>query len=287
MAEETTRKEFELLTRVRILPGAIGVYSFGLDQVSVGEMEEIIVGNRAMSLEDYLSCREMNLIVETFINNSLFEEFFEVIKEMGLAAFDMLLYLHAHPETRPSTIAEIFESFRAATTDCLYTTRKEGEAAISLPEIMERYQSGELGMNELLVHKGMIYLELRDALDLFVDAAIGFLREQGRLEPWCESYFKELAEFVYLRKHKFFELDWEEDQEFEYDFKAVSDINYRVNANNIARFKQNSRFRFQFNSHQKSHIQNALNLYENTPSGIHRLIQRSNLKKMFRMVEEV
>ncbi len=73
MASQETREKFELMTKFRVIPGGLGVYQFGGKEYPIVEIEEIIVGSKDMTFEDYISCRVMNLIIETYVNDAFFE----------------------------------------------------------------------------------------------------------------------------------------------------------------------------------------------------------------------
>ena len=93
MANSETREKFKLLTKHRVLTGAVGRYQFGEKNIPVTEIEEIIVGSKDMTFDDYVSCRKMDLLIETFHNNALFEEFFLSLKTLGISEWECLVYI--------------------------------------------------------------------------------------------------------------------------------------------------------------------------------------------------
>ena len=97
MAAPETRAQYGLQTRFRVIPGCVGMYEFFGETYPVSEIEEIIVGSSSLSFDDYLECRVMNLIVETFYNNALFEEVYGMLHAIGVSPFDSLLYIKSHP----------------------------------------------------------------------------------------------------------------------------------------------------------------------------------------------
>ena len=101
-----TRK---LSTKYRVITGAVGKYQFSDKNIPICEIEEIIVGNNGMSFDDYVSCRVMDLIIETFHNNALFEEFFLGLEKLGIPEFDCLLYIFEHQE---EYIKSFYENIR-------------------------------------------------------------------------------------------------------------------------------------------------------------------------------
>ena len=85
-------------------------------------IEEIIVGSDSLSFDDYLDCRVMNLLVETFYNNALMDEAFATCRALGVSVFDCLLYLKDHPETYSPDVRAIIAEFRTQTMADLFDT---------------------------------------------------------------------------------------------------------------------------------------------------------------------
>ena len=60
------------------------------------------------------------------------------------------------------------------------------------PIFVDAHRSGELGGNEMLIHRAMAYLECNDGLhDALYDAASLYLREMGFLTPLADKYLGE------------------------------------------------------------------------------------------------
>ena len=76
----------------------------------VADIEEIIIATKDLSFEDYISCRVMNLIIETFINNSPFEEVFSVMNNLGISTFEIMEELHKNEEYYPEKVKELAKS---------------------------------------------------------------------------------------------------------------------------------------------------------------------------------
>ena len=88
-------------------------------------MEEIVVGSKDMPFEDYLSCRIMNLFVETYVNNGLCDEIFSAIRAMDISVFEFLIFLNERNDLYSLKLNERIESFLAATRDDLYDTYED------------------------------------------------------------------------------------------------------------------------------------------------------------------
>ncbi len=285
MASEEMRQEFQYLTKFRVIPGGVGIYHFGDRSFRVAEVEEIIVGSKDMSFDDYVSCRVMNLLIETYFNNFLFDEAFAALKVLGLLAFDCLRYISEHPELYTPRMNDILNKFIFATSKDLYDSYEEAMEQVSRPEIIQDYISGELGINELLVYRAELYQQLEDLSLVLQRAVKNCLSAKGQWNALAENYFGQLLEFTLSRKKAVYDYESVIERDFNYDFKALADLKFAVNPTAIEPQAHSFNFKFYHTDQQKSHIKNALNLYLNTPSGIGRLLQRSNLKKMYRQFD--
>jgi tRNA A37 methylthiotransferase MiaB len=287
MATPHTRTKFGLVTKFRIIPGGIGIYQFGSDKVPVAEIEEIIVGSRDMSFDDYISCRVMNLFIETFVNNALCEEVFSALRKMGVSVFDLLVYLSEHDELYTPKVKKILASYIAATKDHLYDSYEDAEQRVLHTDLLKGYLSGEFGANELLEHRALLYAEIDDILTVLTQAIKRFLEEKGLLHGNAADYFDQLRVFLSCRKKETLNTELVIEQEFKYDFEAIQQLDYQIDPRDPNGLHCDARLRFFHDDFQKLHIQNAINVYRNHPDGMARLIQRVNLKKMYRQFERV
>jgi radical SAM superfamily enzyme YgiQ (UPF0313 family) len=283
MASRADRQRYELKTKFRTIPGCVGIYDLLDGKHPVSEIEEIIVGSKDMPFEDYIECRIMNLIVETFYNNSMFEEVFSMVRTLKASVFDCLLHIKNHQEMYTPRIKEIVAEFVRQTSCDLYDSFDEAQAHVLTPEIIEKYIGGELGINELLVHKALLFSEFEDISAMVFEAVRQTLRSRDLLTPAVHSYLSELQTFVVLRKRNALtDTTFIGTADFHFDFESIRDAHYRVDPNSLPILAQPVRLVFYHDEKQKRHIANQTKVYLNTPIGLGRMIQRSNLKLMYR-----
>lgn len=285
MADRKTREKFGMQIKWRIIPTCAGAYEILREKFPVGECEEIVVGNGTLSFEDYLDCRRMNLIIEVFINNALFEEVFGLIHAFGLSRFDFLLFIKENPRFYPEKIKAVFESFLKDTQDDLFETREEVEEFIQAPGNVELYIQGEKGRNELLYHKALCCIYFEETHELIYAAAREFLKERGFFNERISDYLVDLERFSLLRKNKFDKTDVQYEDYFKYDLKSIARKNFEIDPNEL-KPSQTFAIKFSHDQNQISLINRALHIYGASLPGLARMIQRSNLKSMFRKFEQ-
>ena len=223
----------------------------------------------------------MNLIIETFYNNALFEEVFAMLRTMGVPVFDVLCYLHGHEELYSPKVSEIFDSFRDQTMNDLFASYEDAKNIVLTDEIIERYVDGELGINELLVHKGLLYSELGDIAGLLILSVKEVLARRGQLTEAVELYLSQLRDLIVCRKSNILDSEDVVSGPYTFDFEAIQQLEGYIDPNHYPACEPIN-YIFVHSVDQKSHIAKQSLLYCNSPIGLGRFIQRSNLKNMYR-----
>ena len=281
MASLETRKKFKLSTKYRVITGAVGKYQFGKKNIPVCEIEEIIVGNKDMTFDDYVSCRVMNLIIETFHNNALFEEFFLGLEELGIYEFDCLLHIFEHEELYTTKMKEIIANFVKATKVGLYDTYEEAMEQSVKPNRFEQHLSGEIGSLELIEHKAMLYYLLEDLVNVLLNVAKKFMKKQGIFTETKLDYFEQLGNYIICAKSNIINTELEIVKNFNYDWFSIDKLNFKVDLAKLKRSDKEIPHKFFHNPEQKKQITNALKIHPNHPNGAPMLYQQ-NLKTLYR-----
>ena len=283
MANSQTRDRHQLLTKFRTVAGCVGFYNIYGEITPVVEVEEIIVGSKSLPFSDYLECRSMNLVVETFHNHAIFEEVYNLLVTLGVSYCDVLKYIFDNPQLRSEKVSAIFEEFIVQTSKDLYDSEEDAANIVLTPEKMDQYLGGELGINELLVSRCDLLLEFEDICGILFVATESVLSNRGLLSDDVKDYLVELKKFVLLRKQKIISDEFSDyDGFFLFDFLEIAEMGFKIDPNKIRKKNSPIHLKFIQSDSQKSHIRNQFRVYENVPSGISRLIQRSNLKFFFR-----
>ena len=281
MATAETRKKFKLLTKYRVITGAVGKYQFGQKNIPVCEIEEIIVGSKDMTFDDYVSCRVMDLIIETFHNNALFEEFFLGLEKLGIPEFGCLRYIFEHEELYTTKMKEIITSFVKATKIGLYDTYEEAMEQSVKPNRFEQHLSGEIGSLELVEHKARLYFLLEDLVNVLLNVAKKFMKKQDVFTEKNLDYFEQLGSYILCAKSNITNTELEIVKNFNYDWFSIDKLNFDVDPSQLKRSEKGIPHRFFHNPDQKKQIINALKIHPDHPNGAP-MIYQQNLKTLYR-----
>jgi len=286
MASKRDREKYGLVTKFRTLPGNVGNYNILNEEHPVAEIEEIVVGSNTLSMNDYVECRIMNLIIKTFYNNNIFNEIHSMQRAMGISPFDCLVYIKDHEEMYTEKVKKIIESFVSETTEDLFDTREKANEYVLSSNVINKYINGELGTNELFLHSSLLFNEFKDISDLIFESVKRVIKQKGLLTPLIENYLTDLKRFTLMRKN--IPLNNTESVllgEFEYDFESIHKSEYFLNPNSISKLKTPIHLKFFHTNKQQEHITNQQKLYSNHALGLGRMLQQTNLNLVFRSFE--
>ena len=90
LGSKETKVKYKMRTKYRVVPRCYGSYKIFDKESNVAEIEEICTSNNTLSFDDYLECRKMNLIINVFYNDSVFEEIISLIKCLKISIWDWL-----------------------------------------------------------------------------------------------------------------------------------------------------------------------------------------------------
>ncbi len=283
MSSVEDRKKFGFQTKFRTIPGCIGIYDILGKKHSVVEIEEIIVGNSTLSRDDYIECRIMNLIVESFYNNAMFEEVFAMLRAIGVSVMDCFIYIKEHSEIYSERIKEIIKSFVFETAEDLFDTWEDANKYVLKPEIVEKYIGGQLGTNELLLNRLLLFNEFDEMCNLMFTSVMETLRQKALLTKAIKDYLLDLKRFTIMRKKDaLINYETVSNATFKHDFEAIQKAEYRIDPNSFPALEKPLKYQFFHDEKQQKYISDQVKLYSAHAIGLAKLFQRADLRPMFR-----
>ena len=171
---QDNRTQFAFRTRFRVVARNIGEY---LDE-RVVETEEIVVETPDFTFDDYLSTRVFHLLLTIYYYEGNFEEAFELARQEGISAYDLVVRLQSIVEESPHVLGGLFKEFLRESKDELFDT--EGECRAWAEEHYLDLIDGTLGGNLLSKYSmSARFYHVGDAIALLEDALSRELRRKG------------------------------------------------------------------------------------------------------------
>jgi len=229
MALPEQRELYQFDVRFRVFVGCIGTYRIGDEDVPVAEIEEVVVANKTMTFEEWLGCRVMSLLVKIYIDRDYFIEVFGLIRRLGLSAIDLLEVLKNEVIPGQPRLRGLIERFLHKTVEPLFDTLEEAVAFVNDPANVEKFRTGELGGNELLVHRALAYLDYNDDLHRALEnAAAKLIERDGKLDNEMRDYLSEAVRFSRLRKFNPRNFTSDPTDQFSYNFPSAKSQGFQV-----------------------------------------------------------
>lgn len=278
MSSVSSRKEYEMVTKFRVLPRCFGNYQIYGDSISVYEIEEICVANNTMSYQHYLDCRMLNLTVEIFYNSSIFKELTNYLNIKGVETSELISKIHGNALSGSNALQDIYMSFRDETHGNLWSNREELVASMSEDGAVDRYISGELGSNELFKYRAKAFFYRQNDLhNICFDAAKNILDIRGLLECEVENYLDQLMMYSLKKKEGILDVNTSCECEFSYDFIAMENFKFQSEP-----VKKDCKIVFSHSSDQIELMNSYVKQYGNSLNGLGRILLRSHVNKLFR-----
>jgi len=280
MSSNCSIEQHDMTIKYRVMPGAAGIYNFfGID-FKIAEFEKIVVATETLSYADYIECRVMNLFIEIFINNAMFDEFYSVLEMCNVSKFDVIKYIYNNDNLYTLKVQKIIDSFKKDTQKGLFDTYKEILDYVKEDNIIQRHIAGELGNNELLDHKALSYINYSEFMELLYTAIVNMLKNKNTFTAEIDEILNELKEFIITKNGNFKDTSLVIEKTFRHDFSNISSKSFKdiINSKNAG-----IKYKFYHTNNQKSIIESLCKMYNgNSVAGLGRLIQRSNLNVLYR-----
>ena len=115
------------------------------------------------------------------------------------------------------------------------------------------------------------------------ESVIETLKQKELLTPVIENYLLDLKRFTYMRKKDtFVNSESISIAMFKHDFEAIHEAEYQIDPNSLPILEKPLQYKFFHDKEQREHISNQLKLYTAHAVGMGKMLQRTNLRLMFR-----
>lgn len=262
------RAQYGMHTAWRIMPRCFGTYTYRGESFAAAEVEEIVTAQDSLSFEEYLDCRELALTIELVHNSGLFRELWGLCALAGVEWFSLLLGFHA---VRRRYLPELYDDFRRRSVEPLFATRDEALDFASAH--LDLYLTEQIGTNELFNAKARGFFTLQEELHE------GMYREAGVSLAVFADYLEEARAFSLARKRNLLEDAPERSQRFSYDFPALAQVDF---AEDPRLHRRDVDISFGHSAGQRATIDQFVNQYGTSETGLGRIMLRAHLKKLFR-----
>tara|TARA_Y100001936_G_scaffold149484_1_gene145863 strand:+ start:26011 stop:28140 length:2130 start_codon:yes stop_codon:yes gene_type:complete len=285
MGSKSSRDQWKMGTKFRVLPKCYGVYNFDGKEILCAEIEEICVTTESLPIEDYYECRLFALTEGLFYQDRVLVEMYRFLENFGIKASDVLRQLHKNKEKFSEKLLALYASFDNDTRTELWDSKDELREFIKSDRtVIDRYYKGELGKNVLFRHRAIAALELSDSIH---DEVFKIIEEMLKIKNnhvylQYKDYLNELKEFSKLRKRNVFDYEKQYESEFNYDFKTLMEKDFEILPQ---RLEKSVKVRFFTNDEKKLMIKEQIAERGSDVDGIGKILSRTLGSMLLRNVE--
>jgi radical SAM superfamily enzyme YgiQ (UPF0313 family) len=281
MSTPQSRQEHDFVTRFRINPRCFGVYDVMGESKTVVEHEEIVIGSRTLTTEEYLDCRQLDLSVEVFHNSGLFAEMAGVFRHLGLDWFDAIVEAHSQVlAAGGSKLHAIYRRFREANLEGVYLTRDDLLADVR--GRIDEFLTDTDGTNEMATAKARALAgALDEIIDVFV-ASVGVVLARGGVTgPNVEAFLASYRLLLADTRTNFLNQSGVATHTSTLDLEALEAVSFELDPRSLAAAPP-QQYAFEHSDEQKAHIDSLAKQYDvTTIDGIGRVLMRVNPASLF------
>ena len=291
LGSKDTKFKHKMKTKYRVVPRCYGSYNFLGEELNVAEIEEICVANETLSFEDYLECRKMNLIINIFYNDGVFEEILSLIRNLKKPIFDWLLCIYKNSKL------DKFKKFDNFMNDFLNDSEKELwddydslKKFTSNKDSINNFIQGKLGSNLIFKYKSRsLTTDFTEVSKIALFSSREFFSELVAKNKDFGKFIEDVIQYKSCQVSGIFELEKNKSAFFDYNIKQYFQDNKRDNFNlNIGLYKTNNKkeLSFKLSDEQYDQINSYNKLFGKSLEGISRTLSRVYIKKFFRKYDE-
>jgi radical SAM superfamily enzyme YgiQ (UPF0313 family) len=280
LASDESVSRWKMVTRYRAIPRCYGYYDLFGQQINACEIERICVANDNLSLDEYLQCRKMHLVVNLFYNDGVLKEVLRLIRMIGLSPYEWLERIYCDDQNKALT--ELINQFLDESKEELWAGCSEFRAFTRNRETIKRFISGELGANLIFKYRSLAMLRHADDIADVARRALDDLLDKYAKGDECRGLGHELISYGHARLIGLFEaMDADPQITFRYDVVAFSD---QPESERVADYRLNApvTYRFIRTEEQSSTIKRYISIYGASLTGLSRILSKIYVRKLFR-----
>jgi radical SAM superfamily enzyme YgiQ (UPF0313 family) len=190
ISKEEFIKQYENIIRHRVVPRQFSKF----DRNFIFDTEEVVVGTKDMSFEDYLYLRGLSFVIAVFFSAAEFRPLKRFMIEYNIGLDNWIFSIH-ESISEYTSVHKQYLSFMKETEDELFVHRSD---LIEFYQILENYdalESGRLGDNLLRKYKQkLLYENYDNCLDVAVAAAKRIVNDHSE-----EKMINDLARYQSFR----------------------------------------------------------------------------------------
>ena len=276
------RKKWEMKTKFRILQRDFAELSNGKKVI---EYEEVVVGSKTMTFEEYIELRVLAFIIFVTNQGIVFDAIQKLLREQEIDVFELYYGMLTSRKESSENTQNVIEQFKNDTIDELWDSPKELLENFQKDSEYKKLLDGEAGTNVIYHYKAVVISELMsDWTEHVIKSAHKLIQNSNNYNEDLEKQFESVANYCRGLSHNVLGQDRLEtipQYDFEYNIPTWLSPKNNLKLNNF-KLEKKLKVSFEIDDEQYKMVQDNIDVYGHSRIGKSKTLKMLPNQKLWR-----
>ena len=276
------RKKWEMKTKFRVLQRDFAELSNGKKVI---EYEEVVVGSKTMTFEEYIELRVLAFIIFVTNQGIVFDAIQKLLREQEIDVFELYYGMLTSRNESSENTQNVIEQFKNDTIDELWDSPKELLENFQKDSEYKKLLDGEAGTNVIYHYKAVVISELMgDWTEHVIKSAHKLIQNSNNYNEDLEKQFESVANYCRGLSHNVLGQDRLEtipQYDFEYNIPTWLSPKNNLKLNNF-KLEKKLKVSFEIDDEQYKMVQDNIDVYGHSRIGKSKTLKMLPNQKLWR-----
>jgi len=276
------RKKWEMKTKFRVLQRDFAELSNGKKVI---EYEEVVVGSKTMTFEEYIELRVLAFIIFVTNQGIVFDAIQKLLREQEIDVFELYYGMLTSRNESSENTQNVIEQFKNDTIDELWDSPKELLENFQKDSEYKKLLDGEAGTNVIYHYKAVVISELMgDWTEHVIKSAHKLIQNSNNYNEDLEKQFESVANYCRGLSHNVLGQDRLEtipQYDFEYNIPTWLYPKNNLKLNNF-KLEKKLKVSFEIDDEQYKMVQDNIDVYGHSRIGKSKTLKMLPNQKLWR-----
>ena len=276
------RKKWEMKTKFRVLQRDFAELSNGKKVI---EYEEVVVGSKTMTFEEYIELRVLAFIIFVTNQGIVFDTIQKLLREQEIDVFELYYGMLTSRNESSENTQNVIEQFKNDTIDELWDSPKELLENFQKDSEYKKLLDGEAGTNVIYHYKAVVISELMsDWTEHVIKSAHKLIQNSNNYNEDLEKQFESVANYCRGLSHNVLGQDRLEtipQYDFEYNIPTWLSPKNNLKLNNF-KLEKKLKVSFEIDDEQYKMVQDNIDVYGHSRIGKSKTLKMLPNQKLWR-----
>ena len=276
------RKKWEMKTKFRVLQRDFAELSNGKKVI---EYEEVVVGSKTMTFEEYIELRVLAFIIFVTNQGIVFDAIQKLLREQEIDVFELYYGMLTSRNESSENTQNVIEQFKNDTIDELWDSPKELLENFQKDSEYKKLLDGEAGTNVIYHYKAVVISELMgDWTEHVIKSAHKLIQNSNNYNEDLEKQFESVANYCRGLSHNVLgqdRLETNPQYDFEYNIPTWLSPKNNLKLNNF-KLEKKLKVSFEIDDEQYKMVQDNIDVYGHSRIGKSKTLKMLPNQKLWR-----